>query len=126
MTDAQGSVAPARVAGGTRGRWSGRRYVALIPIVLGVVLLAWLGVSYAGTAGQGSVRGAIVDVQTRDIGHAQSLTVRATDGRDWQFDVDPSVDMTPGHMREHMAFGEPVTVTYRRAGDQLVATQVTD
>jgi len=40
--------------------------------------------------------------------------------------VDPSVDMTPGHMREHMAFGQPVTVSYRRDGSKLVATQVTD
>jgi hypothetical protein len=126
MTEAPGSVAPARAVGRPGGRWSGRRYVALVPILLGAVLLAWLGVSYARTAGQGSVRGAIVDVQTRDIGHAQSLTVRATDGRDWQFDVDPSVDMTPGHMREHMAFAQPVTVHYRRASDRLVATQVTD
>ncbi len=76
--------------------------------------------------GQSSVRGLITGVETRDIGHAQSMTVHGTDGRDWQFDVDPSVDMTPGHMREHMAFGQPVTVHYRRDGSRLVATQVTD
>jgi hypothetical protein len=71
-------------------------------------------------------RGVIVDVQILDIGHARSFTLRSSDWRERTFAVDPSVDMTPGHMREHMAFGEPVTVAYRRAGDQLIATQVTD
>jgi hypothetical protein len=106
--------------------WAGTRLVALVAVVLGVALLAWLGVTYARTAAQPRVRGLITDVQTRDIGHAASMTVHATDGRDWQFDVDPSVDMTPGHMREHMAFGQPVTVYYRRTDGRPVAVQVTD
>jgi hypothetical protein len=29
--------------------------------------------------------------------------------------------MTPGHMRQHRALAEPVTVTYRRANNMLVA-----
>ncbi len=73
-----------------------------------------------------TARGVLVDVQILDIGHARSFTLRSSDGRERNFEVDPSVDMTPGHMREHMAFGEPVSVTYRRDGTRLIATQVAD
>src|SRR5262245_24748041 len=103
MTEAPGPAAPTRRPSRPAGRGAGRAALARTAIVLGSALLVWLGVSYGRTAGQASVRGAITGVETRDIGHAQSLTVHATDGRDWQFEVDPSVDMTPGHMREHMA-----------------------
>jgi hypothetical protein len=54
------------------------------------------------------------------------MTVHGTDGRDYHFDVADSVDMTPGHLREHMTFAIPVTVYYRREGNRLVAVQVTD
>jgi hypothetical protein len=126
MTQAQGAVAPVRPTARGVKAGAGRRYVALIPILLGVILLGWLGVSYARTAGQLRVRGLVTNVQSRDIGHAQSLTVEAAGGRVWQFDAAPSVDMTPGHLRDHMALGQPVTVYYHREGSNLVATQVTD
>lgn len=73
-----------------------------------------------------SVRGLITNVQARDIGHAESFTLRANDGRELRFQVDAGVDMTPGHMREHMTFGEPVTVRYRNSGSTLIAVEVTD
>lgn len=73
-----------------------------------------------------SARGQIVGVESLDIGHARSLTLRTNDGRQLVFLVDASVDMTPGHMREHMTLGQPVTVDYRRAGGDLVATRLTD
>ena len=82
MTEAEGAVAPARPSAPAARRWTGRRTLALAPILLGVALLVWLGVSYGRTAGQTSVRGAITKVESRDIGHARSLTVHAADGRD--------------------------------------------
>jgi hypothetical protein len=109
-----------------RRRWSASQIIPLIAIGLGVALLAVLGVNYARSAMEPKVRGAITDVQIRDIGHAQSITVHGTDGRDYQFDVADSVNMTPGHLREHMTFALPVTVYYRREGNRLVAIQVTD
>ena len=65
-------------------------------------------------------------VQARDIGHAEAIAVRSADGREWRFRVADSVDMTPGHLREHATFGQPVTVYYRQEGAELVATRVTD
>jgi len=34
--------------------------------------------------------------------------------------------MTPGHMRQHMALGDPVTITYRAEGATLIALSATD
>jgi hypothetical protein len=106
-----------------------RRYAAWLGAalaLLGVAVLVWLGPAVAASGREPRVRGVVTAVVARDIGHAESMTVRAPDGREWRFRVDDAVDMTPGHLREHMTFGQPVTVYYRREGDALVAWRVTD
>ena len=100
--------------------------VGAVAIVLGVALLAWLGASALRSGGLLRVRGTITSVEARDIGHASTLTLRGTDGKDYRFNVQDSVEMTPGHLREHMAFALPVTVEYRREAGRLVAVGVTD
>lgn len=75
------------------------------------------------------VRGTVTRVDARDIGHASVIAIRTSDGKEWQFAVDDAVDMTPGHLREHMMFGEPVTVTARpaTASEELpLALKITD
>lgn len=75
------------------------------------------------------VRGTVTRVDARDIGHASVIAIRSSEGREWQFAVDDSVDMTPGHLREHLMFGEPVTVTAlpAKAGKELpLAMRITD
>jgi hypothetical protein len=103
-----------------------RARLAVALIVLGVLLLVALGAFAAAGAREPSVRGQVTSVTARDIGHAEILTVSAADGREYRFRVDDAVDMTPGHLREHMTFGQPVTVYYRRDGDTLLALRVTD
>ena len=73
-----------------------------------------------------SVRGVVTAVEAQSLTSADSITVRSDDGRTWRFHVAPEVDMTPGHLREHMTFGEPVTVFYTRTPDGLVAQRITD
>ena len=70
----------------------------------------------------------MVGVEARDIGHAAAILVRSTDGKETRFLIDPSVDpkWTPGHLRDHMMFAQPLTIHYRRAGDALVAYRITD
>ncbi len=91
-----------------------------------VAILAGAALALAGCGGEARVRGVITGVQARDIGHAQAITIRTDDGRELHLQVDPQVEMTPGHLREHMTFGEPVTVYYRRSGSALIAVRVTD
>jgi hypothetical protein len=106
-----------------RGPWA---LVGLALIVAGVALLVTLAVFAANGTQEPSVRGLITGVTARDIGHAETLIVRAENGREFRFQVADAVDMTPGHLREHMTFAEPVTVYYRREGDTLLALRVTD
>lgn len=102
------------------------RYVALSLAALGMLLLVALGWSLTSVRGQPQERGLLTSVEARDIGHAASIALRTTDGRELRFQVDNEVDMTPGHLREHMTFGEPVTVHYRRSAETLVAVRITD
>jgi hypothetical protein len=107
-------------------RW--RRAVPLVLVAAGVVLLGVLGWFWSAELREPRVRGIITAVEARDIGHAAAIMVRTGDGKETRYLVDASVDAkwTPGHLRDHMTFAQPVTVYYRRAGDALVAYRVDD
>lgn len=85
-----------------------------------------LACSQGGSQPDQAVRGVITAVEARSLSNADRITVRDAQGKTWDFRVAPAVDVTPGHLRQHMAFGEPVTVYYRRTPDGLVAYQITD
>ncbi|MGH2354948.1 MAG: hypothetical protein ACRDJN_25335, partial [Chloroflexota bacterium] len=102
------------------------RLGALLAIVAGLAVLVWAGFALTVQSSEPQLRGLVTNVVARDIGHAESITVRAADGREARFQVDPAVEWTPGHLREHMTFGEPVTVYYRQEGSGLLAVRVTD
>jgi hypothetical protein len=79
-----------------------------------------------------SVRGVLLDVVSPSIQQVDSFTLRADDGRELSFVTAPNFNqgashaMTPGHMRQHMALADPVTVTYREESGKLVALSATD
>jgi hypothetical protein len=97
-----------------------------------LALVAVLGASGAGCrahAQQGGperVRGLIIAIEARSIAQADAVTVRTDDGRELVFRVDPAVDVSPGHLREHMTLAEPVVVTYQMEGDGLLAVRIDD
>jgi hypothetical protein len=74
----------------------------------------------------GVVRGVITDLQVRDIAHADWVTVETETRQVLQFKVADSVGFPPSHLREHMLFREPVTVTYIETPDGPLATEMTD
>jgi hypothetical protein len=102
------------------------RAAALAVLAAGLVLLAWTGFAFARNTGEPHVRGLITEVTSRDIGHADTIVVRAFDGRTLRFQVAQDELMTPGHLREHMTYGLPVTVYYRQEGNLLHTTRVED
>ncbi len=110
----------------TRRRASSVRASASAAILAGWVLLAWMAYALAGRSDESRVRGTITEVVARDIGHAESISLRSEDGRQLRFRIDDAIDWTPGHLREHMTFGQPITVYYRRDGDILLALRVDD
>ena len=79
-----------------------------------------------------TVRGVLVDVRGASLQRADSFTVRTDDGSEYTFvpaaDFNKNVThaMTPGHMRQHMALAEPITVTYREQNGNLIALSATD
>jgi hypothetical protein len=78
------------------------------------------------------VTGVVLDVQAREIVHADSVRVRDASGREWNFEVSPQVASdaahpnTASHLRQHMVFGDPVTVRYEETPDGFLATQIVD
>ncbi|HEU5316895.1 MAG TPA: hypothetical protein VFX49_12375 [Chloroflexota bacterium] len=105
-----------------------RRALPAALIGAGLLLICAVGFVWWGKWRESRVRGIITAVEARDIGHASAIMVRTGDGKQTRFLVDASVDVewTPGHLRDHMTFAQPVTVYYRRAGEGLVAYRVTD
>jgi hypothetical protein len=102
------------------------RLVALGVIAAGLLLLLWTGFVLAGRSSEQRVRGVVTQVTARDIGHAETITLRAEDGRVYQFKVAPDELKTPGHLREHMTYGAPLIVYYRQEGDTLVTVRLED
>ena len=73
-----------------------------------------------------SARGVLIDVAATSLTSVRSFDLRADDGRRLSFRAEGDVGMTPGHLREHMVLGEPITVTYRESPDGLLALRVED
>ena len=94
---------------------------------VGLLCLALLAtMACAGEPREGRVQGVVVAVEARSVARADAFTLRGDDGRERVFRVDPRVDWTPGHLREHAALGEPVVVGWTRADGALVAVRVRD
>jgi hypothetical protein len=97
----------------------------LAPLALALVL-ATAGCQARAQTEFERVRGLVIAVEAQSIARAEVITVRADDGRELRFRLDAAVDVTPGHLREHMTLAEPVVVTYRPDGDGLLALRVDD
>ena len=72
------------------------------------------------------VRGVIPDLQARNPARADWIRLRTESGAELQIAVADSVLFSAGHLREHMIFGEPVTVTYEQRPEGPVATAIGD
>ena len=77
-------------------------------------------------------RGVLVDVQSREIQNAQSVTLRELSGTLRTFEVSADVANNPdhpntaSHLRQHMLAGDPVIVVYRESGEGAVAVRIVD
>jgi hypothetical protein len=68
----------------------------------------------------------ITDLRPRDIAHADAIKLQTESGQVIDFKVADSVQFPPGHLREHMVFAQPVTVTYVDGPQGPLATEITD
>jgi hypothetical protein len=97
-----------------------------------VLLLAAACSAAPATPQTHTVRGVLLDVVSPGIQKVDSFTLRTDEGQELHFSTAPDFNqgvahlMTPGHMRQHMALGDPVEVTYREQNGSLVALSATD
>ena len=74
----------------------------------------------------------LLSVESPSIQRVDRFTLRTDDGQELNFTAAPDFNagashaMSPGHMRQHMALAEVVTVTYREQNGALVALNATD
>jgi hypothetical protein len=83
-------------------------------------------VGCAQDAGRAELRGLVVGVEAASFTQIGSFTLRTDDGQLVDLIVEGDVGMTPSHLREHMALGDPVRVTARRSDDLRIATRIED
>ncbi len=98
----------------------------LMLIIAASLTISLVAVACGGDSDEKTVTGRVVDVIARSIAELESLTVREADSQIWEFITTGPVGMTPGHLRQHQASGDKITVTYRKIGGQLVASDVQD
>ena len=77
----------------------------------------------AACGGEQKVSGVLTKVESTEISRVDAVTLRTDDGVERRFEVAPTAAQmdhppSPGHLRQHMAFGDRVTITYR---DQIAS-----
>ena len=104
------------------------RGAALALLVAVAAAAGACGGSTDGAAEPESVRGHIVEVVPLGLLDLDSLTIEDSDGEQWHFEARGArfFNFSPSHLTEHMVQGLPVTVTFRRDGDALVASGIGD
>ena len=77
--------------------------------------------------------GVLLEVESASIQRVERFMLRTDDGQELTFSAAPDFNagaghaMTPGHMRQHMALADPVTITYREdSNGNLVALNAGD
>ena len=109
------------------GGISGRGLAYAVLVVAALLVPAIYLVSQANAPEQ--VTGFVTGVRTRAPLGVESFDLGAGDGRHLVFEVGP-LDLSTGfdaaHLVTHQLTLQLVTVTYRRAGDRLIAIRLAD
>ena len=73
--------------------------------------------------------GIVVFVDSVSLTDVRGFAIRTADARTVQFRVgqfENGAEFPPGHLGEHQATSQPVRVTYREEGGELVAIRIED
>ena len=102
---------------------------ALATVGLIAAMLAGCG----GGASRAEVRGSLLQVESSSLTRIDRIRLRDAAGTEWVFLVAPDVagvpgepPPSPGHLRQHMAAGDEISVTYRETPEGLIATTIAD
>jgi hypothetical protein len=96
------------------------------------LMIALLLVACTPPAQTHTARGVLLAVDSPSIQRVERFTLRTDDGQVLDFSAAPDFNsgashaMSPGHLRQHMALAEAITVTYREENGRLIALNATD
>lgn len=96
---------------------------------LNLIALLTIAIAACGPQPQ-TVAGFVIDVKSTSITQVDSFTLRTPEESEIVFRVGPlELDggaFPAGHLREHMALGQPVAVAYREEKGEKVAFRLVD
>jgi hypothetical protein len=75
------------------------------------------------------IEGVVLEVNASSLSEVSTFTLRADDGRSWEFEVGPlenATEFPPAHLHEHQASSTPVRVFFRSEPSRLVAYRIED
>ncbi len=103
------------------------RRTALPALAVMSALILTLGVACGDRAiGVLTLTGQVVTVVSASLTGLAELEVIDDDGVLWRFEALGFVGLTPSHLEEHGALGQPVTVEYFEEDGRLVISRITD
>jgi hypothetical protein len=85
--------------------------------------------SGSGNAPTSPVEGVVTAIQSTGLAEVTGFTLRTSDGQSYEFTVgtlENGTEFPPGHLAEHKANAEPIRVTFRVEGGELVAVRLED
>ena len=110
-----------------------RRKLAIASVATAILLAALVGLVALSVISRlldiESARGIVMSVESPSILDIEGLTVLTSDDQTLSFVVDEDSDLglfTPSHLLQHGLEGEPVTVYFKKVGDDRVVTKITD
>lgn len=100
-------------------------------VVLALVATAAAIVVAGGDGGRTgrTATGVIVGVDSAGLDDVRSFSLRTVDGTVLEFalgSLENETEFPPGHLAEHQATGDPVTVTYDVEGSRNIAIRIGD
>lgn len=75
------------------------------------------------------VVGVVLEVNASSLSDVAAFTLRADDGRSWEFELGPlenATEFPPAHLHEHQVTSTPVRVFFRSEPSRLVAFRIED
>lgn len=100
-----------------------------LPLLVAALAMAAVLVTLVGRPGDEVATGVVIAVDARGLADVRGFTLRTDDGRSLTFRIDAlenGAEFPPGHLAEHQATSQPVRVSFRADGDELVAFRIDD
>lgn len=102
---------------------------ATVVVLVAVALAASQGSLPGGGVPASPVEGVVISVDSAGLGDVRGFELRTGEGRVLAFSIgslENGAEFPPGHLAEHVATSQPVRVSFRTSGDDLVAYRIED